>query len=261
MTIKQTIAALTIGTTLVSSGAVFAKQSKEEKAERKARIEALKQEIKEKREEMKEIKSEHKSGSGSTASGKTMHGKKHKSGSGRTGIGKQATVNNAMITAINGGTLTVMKDSKSMTVMTGSGTVLKRRFGAVAQWSEFAVNQYVDVKGTWADEGKSSINAKWIRNRSIQKRNGVFNGVVTSVTGSGFTLNSFGRGSQSVFPDSMTKIVDRKGGTLTLGNILVGHRVTVKGVWDRTNHTVTEVRHIKDKSLPTGSGSMMDDDS
>lgn len=258
LTIKKGIAALTIGTTLVSGGAVFAKQNDSQKAERKAKIEALRQEIKQKREEIKDVR---KSGSGSTASGSHMRGKGKKTGSGRTVMGKQAIVNNAMITAINGSTLTVSKDSKSMTVMTGSGTVLKRRFGAVAQWSEFAVNQYVDVKGTWADEAKTSINAQWIRNRSIQKRHGTFNGVVTSLTGSGFTLNTMGRGMHGVFPTGATKIVDRKGNMLTLGNILVGHRLRVKGVWDRANRTITEVTHIKDKSLPTGSGSMMDDDS
>lgn len=251
MMIKKTIAVLALGTTLLSSAAVFAKQNDEEKAERKAKIEALREEIKQKRGEIKEVRREGKSGSGRTV----------RSGSGKTVIGKKAEIGRGTITAINGTDLTVMKGSKSFLVHTGSGTVLKRRFGAMAKWSEFATGQYVDVKGTWADEAKTQVNATWIRNWSIQKRNGVFNGVVSSVTGSGFVLNSFGRGSQSVFPDGSTKIVDRKGNTLTLGNILVGHRLTVKGVWDRTNHTVTEVTHIKDKSLPTGSGSSMDDDS
>lgn len=257
-TIKKGIAVLTLGATLLSSAAVFAKNDDHgEKEARKAKIEKIREEIKQKREEIKEMR---KSGSGSTASGKTMEDKEHKgkkTGSGRTVIGKNFEIENAMITGINGTDLMITKGSKSVTVHTGSGTTIKRRFGAVAKWSEFTVNQFVDVKGKWTNEMMTEGNATWIRNRSIQKRNGVFNGVVTSVTGSGFTLNTFGRGTQSVFPDSSTQIVDRKGATLTLGNILVGHMLTVKGVWDRTNHTITEVMMIKDKSLPTGSGSSL----
>ncbi len=47
-----------------------------------------------------------------------------------------------------------------------------------------------------------------------------------------------------------TKIINRREESVSLNNIEVGHRVRVKGVWDRALREIREADEIKDFSLP-----------
>jgi hypothetical protein len=131
-----------------------------------------------------------------------------------------------------------------------STTILLRRFGAKSTLTEFSVGDEVQVIGKWADTNKKVLNAKIVRNLSIQKRRGVFLGTVSSTSTTGFVLTTLSRGTQTVTVSSTTKFMDRKEKPLTLSSIVPGHKVMVKGLWDNKLNTVTEVTFVRDYSLP-----------
>ncbi len=164
----------------------------------------------------------------------------------------RAMILKGQITAKTDTTLTVEKDGKSYTVNLGDKTILRRRFGGKSDLVEFSVGDTVNVYGTWTDDTKTAINARMVRNISIQKRFAVFIGQVKEIVGSGWVMTTLSskRPDQTVTVSPSTKFVNRKEETITQGDIKVGHRVRVKGLWDSSTNTVTEVTHVKDFSLP-----------
>lgn len=164
----------------------------------------------------------------------------------------RAAIGSGKLTAKNGMTLTVEKDGKSYTVVTDSNTQLRRRFWGKATLDEMQVGDTLNVIGLWADDAKTTINAKLVRDASIEKRFGVFVGEVKSLTSSGWVMSTVSekRPNQTVTVTASTKLVNRKGGAIGQADVVVGHRVQVKGLWDRANNTVTEVTHVKDFTLP-----------
>jgi Domain of unknown function (DUF5666) len=164
----------------------------------------------------------------------------------------RAAIASGKVTAIDGATLTIEKDGKSLTILTDDKTQFRRRFWGNGSLSDIAVGHMVNVVGQWTDEAKTTIQARLVRDVSIQKRYGVFFGVVQSLTSNGWVMTTVSgkRENQTVTILSSTKLVNRKEETITQADIVVGHRVRVKGLWDRTNNTVTDVTHVKDFSLP-----------
>lgn len=158
----------------------------------------------------------------------------------------------AEVTAKTDTTLTIEKDGKTYTVNLSEETQLRRRFGAKSDIDEFSVGNTVNVYGSWTDDTKTTIDARLVRNLSIQKRFAVFIGQVKSLLGNGWVMSTVSakRPDQTVTVTSSTKFVNRKEETITQSDIQVGHRVRVKGLWDSSNNTVTEVTHVKDFSLP-----------
>ena len=159
------------------------------------------------------------------------------------------------ITAINGTTLTVEKDGKSITVLTGvfdkCTTVFRRRFWGTSSLAEYTVGDSINVTGKWQDEAKTTIEACVIRDVSIQKMYVTFVGEVLSLTSNGWVMKTVGRGNQTVTVTASTKFVDRREQAITQADVKVGHRVRIKrGLWNRVNNTVTEVTNVKDFSLP-----------
>ena len=160
------------------------------------------------------------------------------------------------LTAINGTTLTVEKDGKTYSVLTGTfekcSTHLRRRFWGTSTLTEFTVGDTVNVAGKFTDESKTTIEACVVRDVSIQKRFGVFVGEVTSLTSSGWVMTTVSekRANQTVTVTTTTKYTNRKNETITQSNIKVGDRVRVKGMWNRVINTVTEVSNVKNYSLP-----------
>ena len=160
------------------------------------------------------------------------------------------------LTAINGTTLTIEKDSKSYTVLTGTfdkcTTQYRRRFWGTSSVSEFTIGDKVNVAGIFTDDTRTTIQACVIRDISIQKRFGVFIGEIVSLMNNGWIMNTVGekRPNQTVTVNSSTKFTNRKGETITQGDIKVGQRVRVKGLWNRESNTVTDVTQVKDYSLP-----------
>lgn len=162
----------------------------------------------------------------------------------------RATLNNAKITGKGANSLTVEKDSITYTIMIDDKSRLRRKFFGDAKLDEMTVGNIVSVFGKWTDETHKTIQAEMIRNMSIQKRFGVFVGDVTVVNGNDITVKTVHRDLQKATVSSTTKIVDRKEVTLAQSEIKVGHRVRIKGMWDNSNNTITEVTHVKDYTLP-----------
>lgn len=149
-----------------------------------------------------------------------------------------------------GSTLTCTNSGKTFTLLTDSHTQLRRRFWGKATLSEMQIGDTLNVIGRWTDDSHTTVSARLIRDISIQKRFGAFFGTVKSLTGTGWVMSTLRRGDQTVTVSGSTKFVNRKGQTISQADIQVGHRVRVKGLWDRNAHTITEVTHVKDFSLP-----------
>lgn len=164
----------------------------------------------------------------------------------------KAVIIGGTITAKTDTTITVEKDGTSYLVNVSDNTQLRRRFWGKSTTNEFSVGNTVNVYGAWTDDTKTAINARMIRNLSIQKRFGVFFGQVKSLLPTGWVMSTVSskRPDQTVTVTSDTKFEDRRGQTIVQGDVQVGHRVRVKGLWDSSANTVTEVKQVKDFSLP-----------
>ncbi len=124
-----------------------------------------------------------------------------------------------------------------------------KKFGGKSSLSEYSVGDEVVVFGKFTDDTKLIIDAKTVKNNSIQKRWGAFFGKVTSHNTDNFIMETLERGSQTVYFGE-AKFVNRKEVSISYGDIKVGDRVRVKGVWDKTLNKINEVNQVKDFSLP-----------
>jgi hypothetical protein len=166
----------------------------------------------------------------------------------------RAIIHVGKVTAIGTNSLTVTENNKTYTVNTDGNTKFRRRFFGSANFAEIRINDQLNVFGKWTDDAHTTILANLIRDMSIQKRFGVFVGDVTSVSGSTLVIKSVNRGTQTITVSGTPKLTNRKGQPIQLTDILSGHRIRIKGMWDNTNNTITEVKEIKDFSLPVVSG-------
>jgi hypothetical protein len=163
--------------------------------------------------------------------------------------GKVVRLNKATITAISGSTLTVTSGGKTYTVNTVTSTNLRRHFFGKAVLTEFSTNDQIDIVGTATDDTGMTVTARLIRDVSIMKRRGVFFGTISAVSGSTITLSTIERGTQTITVSPSTKYVNQKGNTTTLPEIKVGDKIRIRGLWDKTNNTITEVAEVKDFML------------
>lgn len=163
---------------------------------------------------------------------------------------KVAKIINGEITGISGNTLTVKKDGTTYTVNIDSNTKIRRRFWGKGELLEYSAGDKVNVWGIWTDEANKTIMAKLIRNLSIQKRYGLFFGTIKSTGAGSFVVQTIVRGDQTVYFDSNTKFIDRKGTVINSSDIKTGDRVRIRGLWDKTLGKITEVKEIKDFSIP-----------
>ena len=155
------------------------------------------------------------------------------------------------IAAISGNQLTVSdNEGKNYSVLVTEKTQLRRRFWGKANLSEFKVGDEVNVIGSYSNEEKTEIKAVLIRNLSIQKRWGVFFGEVISLSDNSLVIKTNKRDQLTVYLTSASKIINRNGEPITMDGIKVGHKIRVKGVWDRDLKEIREVEEVKDFSLP-----------
>lgn len=157
---------------------------------------------------------------------------------------------NAIVTVKGSSSLTVSKDGKNYTVNVDSNTKYRRHFWGTSSFAEIAVNDHVNIWGKFTDDAQTTILATMIRNLSIQKRRGTFFGTISSKGTNTFVMHTLNRGDQTVTVDSTTKLVKRDQTIMTFADLAVGDRVRIKGVWDKTNSTITEVTQVKDFSQP-----------
>jgi len=141
-------------------------------------------------------------------------------------------------------------DGKVYQVNVTEKTQLRRHFWGKSSLAEFSVGDEVNVIGRFTNETKTTIEAVLIRNNSIQKRWGVFFGEVLSKSGNTLKIKTINRGELDIYIINNTRFLDCQGKTIALENIQIGHRVRVKGVWDKNLNKVIEVVEVKDFSLP-----------
>lgn len=169
--------------------------------------------------------------------------------------GKIMKLEKATITALgsSGDGLTVSNNGKTYLISIISTTNLRRHYFGKASFSEFQVNDLVDIIGTYVDDAGTTIHARLIRDVSIMKRRGVFFGTVSAKTDTTITLASKERGAQTITVSSNTRYLNQKGVATTIATINLGDTIRVRGLWDKANNTVTEVTEIKDFSKETTS--------
>lgn len=163
---------------------------------------------------------------------------------------------NGVITAVGTNSITVTSDGKSYVVnvttstQDSQGTVLRRRFLGKATFAEFSVNNKVKVVGTWVDEAKTTINATRIWNMSISKYRGAFVGEVVSLDATTIVFSPVKREKHTAYLSSTTKYLNRTGEAISLSDIVAGHKIKVRGTWDKSNKKVFDVISVVDMSLP-----------
>lgn len=159
---------------------------------------------------------------------------------------------NGNITGISDNQLTIKeKEGKSFRVIITDKTQLRRRFWGKSNLNEFQVGDEVNVIGRYTNEEKTEIEAKLIRNLSIQKRWGVFFGRVISVSDNFLVIETTKRNQLTIYVSENTKLINRKEEKINFSDIKTGHRIRVKGVWDKNLKEVRLTDEIKDFSLPT----------
>lgn len=157
----------------------------------------------------------------------------------------------AKVAVNEGSSLTVAAtDGKTYIINTDSNTKVRRHFWGASSLSEILVGHTVNIWGKFTDDAKTTVLATLIRDLSIAKRKGVFMGKITTLRSDGFDMETVNKGMQSVTVASSTKYINRRGETIALSDLKVGHRVRVGGVWDQTTKKINEVTEIKDFSLP-----------
>jgi hypothetical protein len=153
------------------------------------------------------------------------------------------------ITVIGENNFTISSEDGAFQVNITDKTKILRKFGGKSTFGELSAGDEVMVFGKFTDDTKSIIDAKTVKNNSIQKRFGAFFGKVTVKNTDNFVMETAERGVQTVYFGT-AKFVDRKETNITINDIKVGDRVRVKGVWDKTLSKITEVIQVKDFSIP-----------
>jgi cell division ATPase FtsA len=165
-------------------------------------------------------------------------------------VKKRAIIRAGEVKAVNGNSLIVSEGGKEYTVTVDSKTRLQRRYFGKAELSEIRAGHTVNVFGIWTDSEQTSILAAQIRDQSIQERFGVFVGMVKQIAGNTWQIETVNRGMQTVTFSDDTHVVNRRQEPITPADVEVGHRVRIKGLWDRAASTVTKVSQVKNYSLP-----------
>ncbi len=155
---------------------------------------------------------------------------------------------NGEVTAKTDSSLTVSSNGKSTTVNVGSNTKIIRHFWGTSTLGEISVGNKINVWGTWHDDSKTLIDATIIRDLSIMKRKAVVIGTVSSKTTTSLVITSKEKGNQTIFLTGTIKVTNIAEKAISLSDIVNGDRIRVKGTWDKSIKTITDVTEIKDFS-------------
>ncbi len=162
---------------------------------------------------------------------------------------KVLSVGSSSFTAVNSwGSSTL-----SWTVNTGSETEFIRRYGGKSNIAEISVGDYVSFNGVLVQTASSfTVDAKAVKDWSVQKARASFTGVVTGLSSStqSFTLNAEEKGIITVNVTASTTIM--KGtSTVLFGEIKVGGRVRVSGLYNNLNKVLSadEIKIYLDRAV------------
>lgn len=157
---------------------------------------------------------------------------------------------NADITGINGTVIAATRDGKAYTINTTTSTIFTRRFGGKSSISEFMIGDKINVRGTSVDDTGLVINATYIKDISIFKRQAAFTGTIKSISENMIVITTTSKGDQTMVLDTETKLVNKNGKVITKDQIMVGDKVSVFGVWNANQNRMIETDRVRDMSLP-----------
>lgn len=150
-----------------------------------------------------------------------------------------ALVRGAKVTSVGSSTINATQTwgsySQSWVVKVGPGTEFTRRYGGASSLGEITVGDYVSFSGPLdSTQSVGMVNAKVVKDFSIQKVNTSFSGTVASVNASSttFVLTTKERGNIVVQVSNTTTI--KKGSfNASFSDITVGQKISkTYGVWD-----------------------------
>lgn len=153
------------------------------------------------------------------------------------------------ITAIGDNNFSLNGEDGTFQINISDKTQLLMKFGGKSKLSEYLVGNEVMVFGKFIDDTKLIIEAKVVKNLSIQKRRGAFFGTVLAKGTDSFTIQTLKLGVQTIYFGS-AEFVKRNQEVMNYADLKLGHRVRIKGVWDKTLNTINEATQIKDFSIP-----------
>ena len=150
----------------------------------------------------------------------------------------KALVRGARVTGISGNTINAATSWGSLVVnwavVTDGNTEFIRRYGGASQISEVSIGDYLSFMGP-LDTTKTllTVNAKTVKNWSIQKAHATFNGAVKSADSSSmsFVLTSTERGDITVHTNASTTIMEGNVNAV-FSAIAVGKRIVASGLFD-----------------------------
>src|SRR6185503_5263990 len=120
-------------------------------------------------------------------------------------------------------------------------TKIRGRYWGDSSLAEISAADRINIWGNWTDASHTVMTARLIRDLSNMKRVGVMIGTVESTNANGFVIATINKGNQNVIPSSKTKYIDRKGASINSSSISTGSKVRVRGTWDKSKGSITQV--------------------
>lgn len=162
---------------------------------------------------------------------------------------KNLTKITGTLTAMSGtsvpATLTVTVGATTYTVEVSTSTHIVRRFNASSDLAEFLIGDILEVRGTITNQSANIMTAEKIRNISVQRSGGTFNGTITALDCTNNTLiykpNS--RVQQTVYLSTNTKII-RGGEKIKCADLTVNEQAKIIGLWRPTSQRIDADRII-----------------
>ncbi len=168
-------------------------------------------------------------------------------GNGKSSI--EVVIKAGKVTEIGTDLIKVSIFGQTFSVKLAGTTKIVRYFWGSSSIDELSVGDIVNVWGYMDASDYATINAKTVRDVSIQSKHGVFKGTVESVGVDSFIVKTEDKGNQTVLVSADTKIMKPAIGIVcaqslnvvcpkeiagTLADIKSGSVVVVRGVWNKT---------------------------
>ncbi len=168
-------------------------------------------------------------------------------------------VRGAKVTAVSGNTVNAVTAWDAVSLSWGVNvlpdTEINRRFGGRSSVSEISVGDFISFQGAllYTSAFPIMVNAKVIKNWSVQKKNASFNGKVKSVdsVNSKFVLSS--ERAEITVMVSTTTLFKKGDGTGVFSDVAVGGRVLAKGLYNSQlmQLSADEVKIYSPEAIPT----------
>ncbi|MDO8482637.1 MAG: hypothetical protein Q7S86_02350, partial [bacterium] len=148
-----------------------------------------------------------------------------------------ALVRGAKVTAIAGNVISAStvwgSTSLLWTIQSDSATNVIRRSGGQSNLSEISIGDFVSFQGKLVTtSGNLTVNAKILKNWSVQKKNVSFIGKVLSLGANSFVLSADEHGQVTV--NTASAVITKNDAAVTLAVINIGDKVMAKGLFDET---------------------------